>query len=179
MSSNEPKKLEQREIEAVVTTFPSGIRDFLFVTREPDGSVRAVHPLDLLSLDRTAWLIERVKQRQPALGLNLALCRLLVPCLQYRGSGRHLVVENWSVEDVQGQTLPADVHTQLAHELSIEQAMEYRVVVGGTAPPPARCRNCSGTHKPACLFSRPDLMILKWAAWPKRCTYGLSRTALK
>lgn len=119
----------------VETTFPSRARDFLFVRLADDGSFQALNPLEVLALDRTAKKIAVLGRDQPPLALVLALCRLLVPSLQYRGSGRHLVVEPWSLEDLCGQSLVRDVPTTLARELSAEQAEMFRAVTAGEAPP--------------------------------------------
>jgi hypothetical protein len=94
-----------------------------------------VHPLELLALDRVAGLVERVGKRQPSLALVLALCRLLVPCLRYRGSDRHLIVEAWSEVDLRGESLSIDVRTPLARELAAEQAEDWHLVRTGEQPP--------------------------------------------
>ena len=73
-------------IKPVVAKFSSGVRDFLLVTRESNDVVRAIHPLDLLGLDRAAEEIRRTEQKDPVLARRLALCRLLVPCLRYRAA---------------------------------------------------------------------------------------------
>jgi hypothetical protein len=126
---------EETSFSFLVTTFPSGTRDFLLVHRGDDGVYEAAHSLHLLALDRTAQRIERVRRKQGPLALVIALCRLLVPCLRYRGSGRHLVVEGWSLADLRGESLPADVRTQLARELSAEQAEEFQAVTTGQQAP--------------------------------------------
>ena len=79
----------ETSVPMLVTTFPTGIRDFLLLQPAQDGAFEALHPLKLLELNRTARLIERVAREQESLALVMALCRLLVPCLRYRGSGRH------------------------------------------------------------------------------------------
>src|SRR5262245_7718538 len=94
-----------------------------------------MHPLELLGLDATAQLITNTGRQHPELALVLALCRLLVPSLKYRGSGRHLVVEAWTEDDIRGETLAVDVPTQFARELSAAQAEDFRVVVAGEKPP--------------------------------------------
>jgi hypothetical protein len=131
----EPGRRNEKDLSLQVTTFPSGARDFLLARPAGDGTFEATHPLELLALDRVAQLIDRVGRKQPALALVMALCRLLVPCLRYRGSGRHLVVEPWSVADLRGESLPADVRTTFAQELSAEQADAYRALTTGEAPP--------------------------------------------
>src|SRR5256885_13162725 len=104
----------EKKNATVVTVFPSKARDFVLVRPQADGSLQAVHPLEILALDRTAEKIASVGQGRPPLALVLALCRLLVPCLRYRGSGRHLVVEPWSQADLCGESMPGDVRTTLA-----------------------------------------------------------------
>ena len=81
-------------IKAVIGKFPSRVRDFLLVTRVDDNVLRAIHPLDLLGLDRAAEEIRRTAEKAPVLARRLALCRLLVPCLRYKSSGRHLVLRS-------------------------------------------------------------------------------------
>lgn len=122
-------------IRLLVTAFPNGTRDFLLVRQGDGPMLEAVHPLELLALDYTVRLTERLGQSHPALALNLALTRLLVPCLGYRGSGRHLVVETWTEADLQGATLPLDTRTPLARHLAGEQAEDWRMVTTGTPPP--------------------------------------------
>src|SRR5579871_1329652 len=118
----------EQDWSMIVTPFPCKARDFLFVQRQEDGSLQAIHPLEILALDRAAKRIESVGQKDAPLALVLALCRLLVPCLRYRGSGRHLVVEPWSQADLRGESIPADVRTTFAKELSAEQAKDFRAV---------------------------------------------------
>jgi hypothetical protein len=128
-------KMCEDNLSLVVTVFPSGARDFLFVRPQEDKSYRAVHPLEILALDRTANMISRVGRKQAPLAVALALSRLLVPCLRYRGSGRHLVVELWSLADLQGESLPSHARTTFAKELSTEQAENFRAVTSGQMPP--------------------------------------------
>ena len=135
MESTEVDSPSEGAIRPVIVRFPSGVRDFLLVTRAEDGVFQAIHPLDLLALDRTARKIQQVGEEQPDLAVVLALCRLLVPCLRYRGSGRHLVVEPWTVSDVRGESIAVDTRTPFARELSAEQAESYRAVTTGEKPP--------------------------------------------
>jgi len=124
----------ETSVPMLVTTFPSGIRDFLLLQPAQDGAFEALHPLKLLELNRTARLIERVAREQESLALVMALCRLLVPCLRYRGSGRHLLVEPWSMTDLRGESLPVDARTEFARELSVEQAREFQAITTGQKP---------------------------------------------
>lgn len=82
-----------------------------------------------------AALIDRIARTQASLALMLSLARLLVPCLVYRGSGRHLVVEEWSEADLRGDTLVADVRTAFSRDLAAEQAREYAIVAAGRPVP--------------------------------------------
>lgn len=111
-----------------------GPRDFAFRRPDADGRLQLVHPIELLGLDRAAEVIDQVARQDPAQALPLALCRLLVPCLQYRGSGRHLVVEPWSDEDRRGASIPADSRTPLANDLAAVQARELELVSSGQLP---------------------------------------------
>ena len=127
--------LREEHLPMVVTPLSSRARDFLFVRPLEDGSFQAIHPLEILALDRTAEKIESLGRKCGPLALVLALCRLLVPCLRYRGSGRHLVVEPWSCPDLRGDTIRAGVRTTFARELAAEQAEAYRAVTAGEVPP--------------------------------------------
>jgi hypothetical protein len=128
-------KLKEEDLSVLVTTFPSGVRDFLLALPAADDGLGAIHPLDLLALDRTAAKLERVARKNGPQALAIALCRLLVPCLKYGGSGRHLVVEPWSLEDLRGESITQDVRTEFAKELSAEQAASFRAVSAGASPP--------------------------------------------
>jgi hypothetical protein len=154
-------KPDEATIKALARTFPSGVRDFLLARKE-GVDLEALHPLELLKLDRTNEVIKRVGSKQPALALNLSLCRLLVPCLKYRGSDRHLVVEPWSLADVSGAALPADVPTDFARELSAAQARQYRAVTMGEPPPAGSLAElfwASQTELPALanIFDDPEM----------------------
>ena len=107
----------------------------MLVRAAKDGAFDAIHPMELLALDRTAEKLDRLAQTKSPLALAVALCRLLVPCLKYRGSGRHLVVEPWSLADLRGESLTEDVRTDLAKHLSAEQAEAFRAVSTGASPP--------------------------------------------
>lgn len=127
----------EEDIGLVVRTLPCGTRDFIFVRpvdKEGDG-LEILHPMELLGLDLAAQLLERIKDDQPGLALVIALCRLLVPCLEYRGNRRHLIVEKWSDDDLRGGTIFQDTRTQFANELGDVQSDEYQVVTEGTTPP--------------------------------------------
>ena len=54
MESTEVDSPSEGAIRPVIVRFPSGVRDFLLVTRAEDGVFQAIHPLDLLALERTA-----------------------------------------------------------------------------------------------------------------------------
>ena len=81
MSALTASNLNEGMLWTLVTVFPSGTRHFLLIRSEGDLTFEAVHPLELLGLDRTRHFLDRFKEQQPALALVLALCRLLVRCL--------------------------------------------------------------------------------------------------
>jgi len=66
--------------------------------------------------------------------MNIALSRLLVPQLRYRGSGRHLAVEEYTEEDLQGMTLRRREDNIFARDLSAEQANDWELVGIGESP---------------------------------------------
>jgi hypothetical protein len=127
--------LQESQIYLEEHGFPSGPRDFAFGRLDAEGQLQLVHPLELLALDRAVEVINQLGQQDPAQALTLALGRLLVPCLQYRGSGRHLVVEPWSEEDRRGASLPVDSRTPLAKDLAAVQARDEELVTTGQLPP--------------------------------------------
>ena len=118
--------LKESEIHLQTSVFPSGSRDFSLVRSNKDGQAVPLNPLELLKLDRAVDLIEQEEDEPKA--LNLALCRLLVPSLRTSRVGRHLVVEPWSEEAIRGETLPEEIRTAFARELSRAQADQWRVV---------------------------------------------------
>jgi hypothetical protein len=123
-------------ISILVTTFrPRGIRDFLLLRRRDAQALDTVHPLELLKHERIVSVIQGVGAQNPTLARRIALCRLLVPCLNYRGSDRHIVLEGCSIADLQGESLSAGVRTQLARELAGEQALEFEAVTNGIQAP--------------------------------------------
>lgn len=128
-------RFQESDIHVVVTGFPSGVRDFCLLYQTEDETLVPVEPLSLLGLDRSTAIIQRQVQRGwESLAMNVALCRLLVPQLVYRGSGRHLVVENWCEEDLRGESLRGRPDNLLARDLSVEQARDWRLVSGGERP---------------------------------------------
>jgi hypothetical protein len=162
--------LKETDLSLVVTTFPCGTRDFLLVQPREGGVVEALHPLRLLELDRAALLIGRVAQQRGPLAIVIALCRLLVPSLRYRGSGRHLVVEPWALADLRGESLPADVPTQLARALAEDQAGDFEAVTTGQLPPEGSLAElfwAALTDLPALLptFEDPELSRLAKALY--------------
>ena len=64
--------LEEAALSLVVTTFPSGTRDCLLLKPRAACVAEALHPLQLLELDRTARLIERVARQRRPLALVIA-----------------------------------------------------------------------------------------------------------
>lgn len=127
--------LHEDDLILEINTPGGHTRDFVFVTRIGDGSTEIIHPMWLLNLDLASVVLRRIADDQPALAVVVSLCRLLVPCIEYRGNRRHLVVESWSEGDVQGTTLPIDTRTDFARELAAVQKRDYRVVTSGRQPP--------------------------------------------
>ena len=90
----------------VVAQFVSSdVRDFVICRHDSNRRLQALHPFELLKLERTVALIERLAEQQPALAQAVALGRLLIPALRERGVGRHLAIEEWSEADLRGETL--------------------------------------------------------------------------
>ena len=135
MEGLEMCQLRESDIHVVVTGFPSGVRDFCLLCQAEDETLVPVQPLSLLGLERSAVAIQQLAERGRAdLAMNLALCRLLVPQLRYRGSGRHLVVENWQDDDLRGASLQQRPGNLFARDLSSEQAADWRLVSGEEQP---------------------------------------------
>jgi hypothetical protein len=110
-------------------------RDFRFYDGNPDDGGKPLQALELLKLDLVIDILCEVEAKDPSLAIAMALARLLVPCLVYRGSGRHIVVEPWTRHDLEGKTLYADTRTKLAADLAREQATEELKVRGAARPP--------------------------------------------
>lgn len=128
-------RIQESDIHVIVTGFPSGIRDFCLVRPIESGTFVPVEPLAMLGLDRTAAVIRRLAERgQESLAMNVALCRLLVPQLAYRGSGRHLAVEEYNEDDLRGMTLRGREDNLFARDLSVAQADDWQLVTGGERP---------------------------------------------
>lgn len=126
--------LTENNLFIVEAGVPSGPREFCLYKGNPEDGGTPVHPAELLGLERAALIVGKLE----ALGapaVPIALSRLLVPCLQYSGSGRHIVVEEWTAEDLRGDSLPEDTRTRLASELAREQAEEWQSVVPSRGPP--------------------------------------------
>lgn len=129
---------DESDIHVVVTRFPSGVRDFCLVRPSDDGVLVPLEPLEMLGTDSVAHMIRRVAERgqyEESLAMNFALSRLLVPQLRYRGSGRHLVVEEWSEHDLRGETLCRREENLLARDLSRDQADDWKMATSGERPP--------------------------------------------
>jgi hypothetical protein len=122
---------DEDDISIIPTVLPGGTRDFLILRQETADNWRLIPPVELLSLNRVARTIARIQESRPDLGHNLALARLLIWNLKFRGSGRHFAAEPWTEEDLRGTALPADVRTDLACELSAEQSREYLEITTG------------------------------------------------
>jgi len=128
-------ELSESNIHLSESGFHGKSREFVLFFRSPEGQDVEVQPLDLLALDRAARIIQRQGQVSRVAGLRLALARLLLPLLQYRGSGRHLVVEPWDGEDLTGESLPEDTPIPLAQNLARQQAEDFRLVSTSPRPP--------------------------------------------
>ena len=127
--------LDRSQIVVEVCRFYEGTRDFL-IRRQAAGVVDDINPVELLGLPEAAKIIERFSCQNPALALRLALARLLVPCLEYRGNRRHLVlIQSWTQSDLLGESIFAGTRTDHARDLAREQADDYRIVTAGQAPP--------------------------------------------
>jgi hypothetical protein len=122
-------------IHLLITPLPSGVRDFLLGRRQENRDFHLIHPAEILALDRTAELVLKITKSEPPLGFFLALCRLLVPCLRRRGSGRHFVIEQGSVADLRGDSLTAEIRTDLARDQASEQLREYEAIRTKRAEP--------------------------------------------
>lgn len=83
----------EENLFVVETSLPPELRDFCFYWGDPEVNGKPVHPVELLGLSRTAMLIDARADSLGSQALPVALARLLVPCLQSTGSGRHIVVE--------------------------------------------------------------------------------------
>jgi len=84
------------ELILLIRKSPGQTRDFIFATFADDGSVELIHPMSLLALDLASSLLAEIAESQHSKAMVLSLCRLLVPCLEYRGNRRHLIVEEWN-----------------------------------------------------------------------------------
>jgi hypothetical protein len=72
---------------------------------------------------------------QPVTARQVFLSQLLINCLVYRGNKRHLVVEPWGQNELDGTALRVGSHSLLKRDISREQAEEFRLVTTGEAPP--------------------------------------------
>jgi len=131
-------EFNEDELHLMIQVHPSGTRDFVFYTtaeEELNSTPQVIHPMNLLGLDLAASLLEVYGRRQPEMALVIALCRILAPCLEYRGNRRHLIVEEWSESDLRGETLYEDTRIPLSRDLAVTQADDFRVVTTGVEPP--------------------------------------------
>ena len=112
------------------SNFPSGVRDWVLHLRS-DNRFRAANPIELLGTDTACQLLHYIQRSDPDVAAQFAFSRLLVQCLEYRGSTRHLVVEPWSEKDLRGETFFENNRTQLAKDFSVEQANTFKLVMSG------------------------------------------------
>ena len=135
MGINRGDSWDEDDISIILTVLPSGTRDFLLVRPETSEYWHVIHPVELLSLNRVARIIAVSRETQSDLMLNLALTRLLIWNLRFRGSGRHFAVEPWTNDDLHGTTLTADLDTALARNLKAEQVREHFEITSGQKRP--------------------------------------------
>lgn len=116
--------------------FPGGLRDFEFNFSEAGESDHdAERPLPFLLTDRASWLLERIEPAQPVVARQIFLSQILSNCLIYRSNKRHLVVEPWGQNEIDGTALRTGSQSLFRRDLSREQADEFRLVTTGEAPP--------------------------------------------
>ena len=119
----------------LIRVFPNGCRDFVF---QFWSSTDEVHPtgvaLPFLYTELAPLLVERVEQSDPECSRLIFLAQILVNCLIYRGNRRHLVVESWDQNDLEGNSL-RNTPSQIRMDLAREQCDEFRLVSTGESPP--------------------------------------------
>lgn len=120
----------------LLCVFPGGLRDFQFVFSESgEGGQATGQPLPFLFTERAPWLLERMEPTQPVVARQVFLSQILINCLVYRGNKRHLVVEPWGQNEIDGTALRIGAQSLLRRDLSREQADEFRLVTTGESPP--------------------------------------------
>jgi len=116
-----------------IRAFPDGTRDFQFVFPETEEATGRALPF--LFTERAPWLLEQIEKVQPATARQVFLAQLLSCCLIYRGNRRHLIVEPWSEDEIDGTVLKTGPQTLLRQNFSRDQADEFRLVTSGELPP--------------------------------------------
>jgi len=142
-------------------------RDFRVYDGNPDEDGEPLHPLDRMRLDLAVDVLHDIEEEDSAQAEMMSLGRLLVPCLKYRGSGRHIVVEPWTREDLEGETLYSDTRTRLARDLSREQAIQDLLVRGSELPPKglhAQTFWTAQTELPEVRFAHEDPQLSAFAS---------------
>ncbi|MEI8195168.1 MAG: hypothetical protein WCI73_04600 [Phycisphaerae bacterium] len=129
------KQITESAIHLLPHVFSCGTRDFRLLRHDDAGQWVDVDAFDLLGLDRAADVIVEVKRTDQPRAMDMALRRLLVPCLRYRGSTRHIVAEEWDNQDLSGVTLPADTRTPFAKKLMYEQMDDWQLIIEKRRPP--------------------------------------------
>jgi hypothetical protein len=120
----------------LLRVFPRGLRDFQFYFSESgEGSQATGQPLPFLFTERAPWLLERIEATQPVVARQVFLSKILVNCLVYGGNKRHLIVEPWGQDEIDGTALRVGSQSLLRRDLSREQADEFRLVTTGESPP--------------------------------------------
>jgi len=119
-----------------VRVFPSGLRDFIFEFVDTSGTESTTgNALPFLFTEVAPVVIEKIEETSPSVSRQVFLAQLLVNCLVYRGSGRHLVVESWGWPELDGTSLRSNPHSLFQRDLSDDQMDEFRLVRQGESPP--------------------------------------------
>lgn len=120
----------------LLRVFPGGLRDFQFDFLESgEGGHATGQPLPFLFTERAPCVLERIEATQPVVARQVFFSQILVNCLVYRGNKRHLIVEPWGQDEIDGTALGVGSQSLLRRDLSREQADEFRLVTTGESPP--------------------------------------------
>lgn len=116
-----------------IQVFPDGTRDFQFVFTETEEATGRALPF--LFTERASWLLEQIERVEPRTAKQVFLAQLLTCCLEYRGNRRHLVVEQWTENEINGTSMRRGSQVDLGRNLSREQADEFQLITSGQLPP--------------------------------------------
>ncbi len=128
-------EINDSEVVVVRSDYPSGVRDFVLHLRTESETPRVLNPLELLGTNMAVRVINFLGRESTQSALQFALSRLLVQCLEYRGNTRHLIVEDWTDNDLRGEHLFEGNRTDFARDCSVEQAQRYNLVMCGAESP--------------------------------------------